>query len=474
MYIVPKNYFYRIHHIRPRFKNDVENVLFYLASELSRMEPEEHSLFSSKFNEAIKLFPGNNSKAIKTINNWRTEISSLFGFIERKGNKSKPSRLASILNKNQDLVEFFRFFLYKFQYPGGHLKNYEILDSILNKVRFRPVPYILAVMLEGQKRMSDGQTFGITKAEATHCIFNDLRVTTGESTPTKTVELILTNRANHREYDWSGDTIRYAGDIMDYMVLANLAKQKANNHFYANTTDLEAIQTFIDSIDEFFEPYKALYNIKDLTVESVNDLQEAWFNYVNEDLDTLDFKTNILSLIEEFEETEGVKDSEFIHSVLNTIQNRIKTESKIKTKEIGDLGESITIEHEKIRLKNLYREDLLHLIKKIPETFAVGYDISSYEGIGDIRRYIEVKTTISRNKLHINSFNMTTSEWSAANSVESNYYIYRIMVSSGGITLFIIKDPVQKYKDGLIGMIPRNGAHITFNEDSGHVEELLA
>lgn len=474
MYTVPKDYFYRIHHIRPRFKNDVENVLFYLASELSRMEPEEHSLFSEKLNVAIRLFPGNNSKTKKTINNWRTEICSLFGFIERKGNISKPSRLVSILNKKQDLVEFFRFFLYKFQYPGGHLKNYEILDSILNKVKFRPVPYILAVMLEGQKLLSEGQTFGITKAEATHCIFNDLRVTTGVSSPKMTVELILANRANHLEYDWSGDVIRYAGDILDYMVLANLAKQKANNHFYANTTDLEAIQTFIVSIDEFFEPYEALYNKEALSVEAINELQEAWFNYLNEGLDMLDFKTNILSLFEEFEETRGVKDTEFIKSVLNAIQNRIKTESKIKTKEIGDLGESITIEHEKIRLKNLNRKNLLHLIKKIPETFAVGYDISSYEGIGDIRRFIEVKTTISRNKLYINSFNMTTSEWSAASSVESNYYIYRIMVSAGDITLFIIKNPVQKYKDGLIGMIPGNGAHITFNEDSGYVEELLA
>ena len=474
MYRIPAEYYYRIHHIRPRFKNDVENVLFFLSGELSRLEPEEHSAFKEKLNGAIRLFPGNRSKTQKTIDNWRTEICSLFGLIEKKGSISKPSRLTKLLNENQDLLEFFRLFLYKFQYPGGHLKNYEVQDCIRKSVKFRPVPYMLAVMLEGQKLLDGDRRFGISKAEATHCIFNDLRVTTGVRSPKETLELILANRVADCEYDSDGDTIRYAGDILDYMVLADLAKLKPNNQFYPNTTDIEALKSFTDSNNTFFTPYNSLYKKANLCVNDINELQDEWLDYVNRDLETLDFKTNILSFIEEFEELEETKDSEFVKTVLKTIQERIDSESKIKTKEIGDFGESITIEHEKERLTKLEREDLLHLIKKIPEALAVGYDISSYEGKADIRRYIEVKTTISKNKLHVNSFNMTPSEWSAANTLKTHYYIYRLMVSSKGITLFIIVDPVQKYKDGAIEMIPRDGAHITFNKESGYIEDLLA
>ena len=284
----------------------------------------------------------------------------------------------------------------------------------------------------------------------------------------------IKNRLEQREYDENGDTIRYAGDILDYMVLADLAKLKPNRKFYPNTTDIEAIESFIESGDAFFTGYDSLYQITNLQNEDVNIVQDEWFCYVNSDLDKLDFKTNILSFIEGFAESEETKDSEFVKNVLKTIQERMKSEAKIKTKEIGDFGEAVTIEHEKERLTQLERQDLIHLIKKIPEALATGFDIQSCEGIGGIKRYIEVKTTISKNKIHINSFNMTTNEWGAAETLKSNYYIYRLMVSSDGITLFVIKDPIQKYKDGAIKMTPRDGAYITFGEESGHVEDLLA
>ncbi len=123
MYEVPEEYFYRIHHIRPRFKNDVENVLFYMATEIAKLDPEKHEAFKEKLNNTIKFYPGNTSKEEKTINNWRTEISALFGLIEYEGEVSKPGRMSLLLSETQDLIEFFRYFLFYFQYPGGHLKG---------------------------------------------------------------------------------------------------------------------------------------------------------------------------------------------------------------------------------------------------------------------------------------------------------------------------------------------------------------
>ena len=123
IYETPQEYFFRIHHIRPRFKNDVENVLFYMATEIAKLKPEEHEAFKQKLNTTIKLYPGNASKELKTINNWRTEISSLFGLTEYDGDISKPGRMALLLSESQDLIEFFRYFLFYFQNSFLYQKN---------------------------------------------------------------------------------------------------------------------------------------------------------------------------------------------------------------------------------------------------------------------------------------------------------------------------------------------------------------
>ncbi len=200
MYKVPDEYYCRLHHVRPRFKNDIESVLLYMATEISRIEPTNKDDFNNELNRVIKLYPGNASKTEKTINNWRTEISSLFGLIESEGDITKPGQMAILLSENQDLIEFFRYFLFYFQYPGGHLKPQETAELIKKGIKFKPASYLIQVFLEGQKIAGD-KKFGITKAEATHCIFNDLRVTRDARSPKKTAEFILKNREAEIEYD---------------------------------------------------------------------------------------------------------------------------------------------------------------------------------------------------------------------------------------------------------------------------------
>lgn len=472
IYQTPQEYFFRLHHIRPRFKNDVENVLFYMATEIAKLKPEEHEAFKQKLNTTIKLYPGNASKELKTINNWRTEISSLFGLTEYDGDISKPGRMALLLSESQDLIEFFRYFLFYFQYPGGHLKPHETLECIKAGIRFKPAKYLMQVMLEGKKLVGESEKFGLTKAEATHCIFNDLRVTRDGRSPKETAEIILANRNDKIEYDSAGDVIRYAGDVLDYMELADLVKLRPNYQYYLNTVNLETIQAFIND-GSYFAPYQPLYAKNDLSLVDVVSTQHDWFHYVNNKLDSSIFEANVLSIIEEASETTEDKEvSMFIKEVLMKVQ-MIREGEEIKTKEVGDVGEAIVIQHEKTRMVTLKREDLLHLIKKIPETFAVGYDISSYEGAGDIRRYIEVKTSISRGKLATRNFHMTPSEWSAANSLKKTYFVYRLMISSKDVNLFLIQDPVGQYKSDTLDMVPRDGADIRYSDKSGYWEKLL-
>lgn len=472
IYQTPQEYFFRLHHIRPRFKNDVENVLFYMATEIAKLRPEEHEAFKQKLNTTIKLYPGNASKELKTINNWRTEISSLFGLTEYDGDISKPGRMALLLSESQDLIEFFRYFLFYFQYPGGHLKPHETLECIKAGIRFKPAKYLMQVMLEGKKLVGESEKFGLTKAEATHCIFNDLRVTRDGRSPKETAEIILANRNDKIEYDSAGDVIRYAGDVLDYMELADLVKLRPNYQYYLNTVNLETIQAFIND-GSYFAPYQPLYAESDLSLADVVSTQQDWFHYVNNKLNSSIFEANVLSIIEEASETTEDKEvSMFIREVLMKVQ-MIREGEEIKTKEVGDVGEAIVIQHEKTRMVTLKREDLLHLIKKIPETFAVGYDISSYEGTGDIRRYIEVKTSISRGKLATRNFHMTPSEWSAANSLKKTYFVYRLMISSKDVNLFLIQDPVGQYKSDTLDMVPRDGADIRYSDKSGYWEKLL-
>jgi len=470
MYEIPEQYYFRIHHIRPRFKNNIEDVLYFMANEIAKIEPMDHDRFKETLNRIIKLYPENNTKTLKTINNWRTEISALFGLVEYDEEISKPSRMSLLLSQSQDLVEFFRYFLYYFQYPGGHLKPIETLDYIKAGIRFKPASYILSVLMEGRK-ISNNEKFGISKAEATHCIFNDLRVTRDNRSPSETASIIIENRGNDVQYDQGGDITRYAGDILDYMELGDLITLKANYNYYPNLVNLETIQAFINSKNSYFEPYEAIYKAEERSLVDITKSQDIWFHYVNNKLDTSIFQANILSIIEGSEaETPSI---DFLKQILLKLQTSIESAEGIRTKEIGDVGESVVIEHEKVRLIKLDRNDVLHLIKKIPETFAVGYDISSYDGVGDIRRYIEVKTTISRGKLASNSFHMTPSEWSSANTLRLNYFVYRLMISSSGVSLFLIKDPVGKYKEDLMDMIVRDGADIRYSNKSGYWEPLL-
>ena len=74
VYQIPEEYFFRIHHCRPRFKGNVENVLIYIATEITRIGDAPKDEFNNSLNNAIKCFPGNSTLALKTVNNWRNFI----------------------------------------------------------------------------------------------------------------------------------------------------------------------------------------------------------------------------------------------------------------------------------------------------------------------------------------------------------------------------------------------------------------
>jgi hypothetical protein CLOST_0309 len=480
-YKIPNEYFFRIHHVRPRFKGDIENVLIYMAEEITAVGEKPTNEFISSVNAAIYRYPGNAHREIKTINNWRTEISALFGFIEHTDTTDRPGRRAVELAKRQDLVECFKTFLYNFQYPGAHIKPKNVLEQIEAGIHFKPAQYILRLLRYANRR--GGNSLGITKSEVCHCIFNDMRVTRDNEGVEKTWNRIWQNRKSRVSYNHEGDVIRYAGDIVDYMEIANLLKTYDGKMYYLNTLEEESIIKFCES-SEWFSMYDDMIKNRVGSMEAVKNCINEWFAYVNRDIQNTDFSTDILAYIvsdsselttlkNNIQSSSDVNTNDFVKQA-NELQNRLESDYDwFTTKDIGDIGESLVHSHECMRVKLGGREDLIHLIKRIPTQFAVGYDVSSIE-LDERKRYIEVKTTISSKPLNFNRIHLTRNEWNTANSTHDRYYVYRLMLSKSERKLFLLQDPVGLYKKDLIDMVPNDGVDITFDPDLvGRFEELL-
>jgi len=466
-YKTPDEYYFRLHHVRPRFKGDIENVLLFIATEISKLQDSPSAEYVKKLNDAIRNYPGNKIKTDKTINNWRTEISALFAFyIEFENGTTATGLRAKELAKKQDLVEMFKKFLFLFQYPGAHIKSHEALKMIKAGISFKPAQYILKVLQAAEAET--GSLAYLTREEVCHCIFNDLRCTRDNENPQTAWERILTNRQSKCHYDKTGDVVRYAGDILDYMKIANLLTKDDNNRFYINSLEADIISKFTGSA-QWFGGYDAMIKKKSGDLESVRKEEENWFKYANLELAETDFETDLLAFIStDSEEYKKIKKISF--DALNEFFDN--KEAVIDTKAIGEIGESLVHSHECQRVKKGGRKDLIHLIKRIPTQFASGYDIQSIE-LDEKKRYIEVKTTISSAPLKFNKIHLTTNEWNTAETVKDRYFIYRLLLNKSSQKLFIIQDPVGLYKANVLKMVPRNGAEIEFNEKAGIEEKLL-
>ena len=468
LYTTPEEYYFRLHHVRPRFKGDIENVLLYMATEIAKLPDLPSGDFNDSLNDAIYKYPGNRIKTLKTINNWRTEISALFAFfIEKEDGTTTAGRRAVELSEKQDLVELFKKFMFLFQYPGAHTKPHESLRMIEAGIRFKPAQYILKVLQAGET--DTGGRVYLTKPEVCHFIFNDLRCTRDNENPSIVWERIANNRKAGNELVTAGDVIRYAGDVLDYMEIANLLIAHDGRRFYINNLETENVLRFVNSTF-WFAGYDTMIKNKSGDLATINSVKEDWLNYANSELLETDFETDLLAFIStDSEEYTALKEAS-IEAFKESLDDEAVV---ITTKDIGDMGESLVHSHECQRVKIGGRIDLVHLIKRIPTQFAVGYDIQSVE-LDEQKRYIEVKTTISSRPLQFNKIHLTPNEWNTASSMKDRYFIYRLLLSKHSRKLFIIQDPVGLYKQDLIQMIPRDGADVSFGNDAGTEEELLS
>lgn len=451
-YTTPSEYYFRLHHVRPRFKNDVENVLGYMAFGVSELGTLPKDEFTKALNKYIRGYGSNAVRTKKTVDNWRTEIAALFSMYKEHGDTTSGTYISSDLANTSDLPQFFRNFVYTFQYPGGHLKSNHIIEMLDKRVSFQPGHWLAALFL-----LQDDAY--ITVPEFCHCAFNDLRVTRDHESVRKTYDRILENRRNNCTYITKGDIIRYAGDILDYMVLADLADKDKDGRFFRKNETAYVLKIIRDG-KKFFGAYAQL---KKPTNPQINCLEADWVSYVEQC--AIEFSAQTIR-----KSTGGV-----VIKPVDVPSGNAPGVSDSETAKTGERGECLSLTHEVLRVKATGRDDLVHLIKRIPTHLAVGYDIKSFEAPGDDLRVIEVKTSISKAPLSFKRIHLTTNEWRTAEDYGDKYYLYRLQIddSSPKPRLFVIRNPVRKYKQDIIQMIPRDGADVMFNDDAGEYVELL-
>ena len=469
-YKIPDEYFFRLHHVRPRYKDDVEEALIYVVTSIAELDSFEKKTYRVELNSKLREFKNNRKLKEKTIDNWRTEISAIFALIQEEDKYLKPSKMAVRLANNQYLDEFFNYFLYSFQYPGGHIKSRYIIKQIEAGVRFKPCNFILHLLIEGEKLT--GKPFSVTAEELTQCAYFDLRVTRDGKHPKDVAKMILTYRADKIEYDHhydqlknkktgaypsNGDVCRYAGDILDYMVLANLLQHKGTGYYYyLNTENKEAIDYHLKKAI-WFNQYDKFYTQQKITNPEISTVEEAWFSFVNQ-----------FDGIEAFAPHLDQAEQENISNLIQEYYSRMTGDRKVPTKIIGDYGESLILAHEYLRTKD--KSNRQHLINKIPTQLGVGYDIQSVE-FEKKKRYIEVKTTKSRKAINNNRFKLTPNEWDTAETMGDNYFIYYLVVNDDTKNIFMIQNPVKQYEQGNLKIDKNLVAE--FYKTSGQWEKLL-
>ncbi len=227
---------------------------------------------------------------------------------------------------------------------------------------------------------------------------------------------------------------RYAGDMLDYMLLANLLNDKGTGYYYYLNDESKNAIAFHLNRPVWFDAYDKYYSTRNLSNADIGHLEQHWFDYVNS-----------FDNIEAFSPQLGEKETDSISALVQEYYSKIKGERSVATKIFGDYGETLILAHEYLRTKD--KSNRQHLINKIPTSLGVGYDLQSIE-IEKKKRYIEVKTTRSRKAINNNRFKLTPNEWDTAETLGDSYFVYYLVINDESKNIFIIQNPVKQYQLG--------------------------
>ena len=462
MYKTPQEHFFRLNFPRSRFSRTLEDTLLVLADRIVNIGIMEKDQFGKLLDKAIRETSEGDLEEM-TIRNQRTEMIRLFGLVKYEGDLAIPGSRLSMLIQTQDTPRFFKSFCNRFQFPGGFLKAYKVSEMVQAGVRFKPASYVLRMLKIATSKYGE---FALNAAEVTHFIFYDRRITVDGEEPKFALARIVEARENNVELDKTNDLIRYARDFLNYMVEANLLT-KYKGMYALNEKEATAIKTIIAD-KNFFDQYsKAIRQDGTWDSEEYKKADEEWTEWFADSVEDDAFETSTQALMPD--DTNYPTQWQKLKEIL---ERKDPTLRGAALKEIGDEGEKIAYEYEKDSIRKI-NPSFVRMVKLVSDTQALGYDLLSVSK-EDVRKkkYIEVKTTKKNRTTGLNiPFTISINEWSVAKQLGDDYYVYRVIISKEGVTIFSIQNPCQRANDKTLTVEP-TGFKVTYSDEAGSFLEM--
>lgn len=444
---------YRCSIIRGKSQSDMEDLLPLYAKMVNDICPCNKDLFQQySFSLLSKaLFQNSDFNTLpegnkKTVRNHFTEIAGkLLGlyYIDCEGYVEK-TEVCSFLLENNDYPAFFKNLCLRFQFPNGTKKESAITKEIENKIRFKPYCFVIALLYYAQLQE---EKILLTKQEIGYYVLNNLDVLRGNVSFQDVYEQIVKDRKARRKkpqlsgsYDW-----QHIKEQFNMLELTNMIQQD-RDYIWLNKDEEKSIKIFIKHLEEpYFEISK--YNLFDQTDKK--QMYSDWAKYYS----TLN--AELASIATDFTSTSDIADKSDLVMQRGAVG--------LSTVELGDKGEAFVYNLERERVYN-YKPRLVNKVLLLGKTKGLGYDISSIEADEnptkpEFARYIEVKSTKritepSFDRTWMDSLDITSKEWVAAEQYGEYYNIYRVYFTKNKTIVVRIKNPFQKSKDGQIEVYP--------------------
>lgn len=453
---------YRCTIIRGKAQTELDDLLPAYCKIIDAICPIDKNSFSEKFNSLLSRVIHNYTD--KTLSNHRTEIAGkLFGLWYEKDNIIFASPKVTKLLESSDNPLFFKDLVIKLQFPNGMDKIQTIKERMKNKIKFRPTPYILAILKEAFK-----DNLKISKNNIAYYVLNNLQVLQGKISYQQVYDRIKNDKEHNLYFKVSTHgkassyDMQHISEQINLIGLANLIRvepEGIEKTIKLNPNELKTIDKIIDmylnKID--INPYD--YDFEN--TESVAQFYSDWTDYYCSVLTDSPVQATTTSNI--FDNNEVYKDKE------------IKIEKSslpiLDPLTIGDEGESIVMEYEKQRV-SIFNKRLVNKVIHFGKQRGLGYDVASIFASGrnpEHAIYIEVKTTkrVTEPKaVFTDQFDMTRNEWIAAEQYEDNFFIYRVYLFNKGVKIFKMDSPVKLKKQEKIFAEPLK-YHIEFDNKIG-------
>lgn len=423
---------YRCTIIRGKAQTDIESLIPIYASIIVENEGLDRDSFNVAFNAQLAPFIASPTK--KTLDNHRTEIAcKLYGMYFFADGKLCVAPRTKKVDESQDLPAFFKSIITYFQFPNGMDAIQTIRKRVDDGIKIRPYHFILSIL-----KLAEQMGVNLTKREIAYYVLDSLDVLKGIASPEEVFKVIAASRESgiERFVEYPGKASSYGmqhiSEQLNILELSNLIGQYSEGH--EKVIKLNSFEkVFIDSLTASdysnipFDVYKygsdfgrlrdewqEFYCLEPLSIAIPDTSTDALFN-----------QTNVVS---------GFSSSSPL--------------------EVGDEGEKIVFDNEKLRVSEFNQRLSQQKVLLLGKQRGLGYDIQSvwacqadmFGKEADAAFYIEVKSTKRTTKPNMGVSDkvvLTRNEWLTANKFKEDYAIFRVYLTSKGVFVYKIFNPLE-------------------------------